>query len=63
MHMRAFKHRLILEKTLGIFSKSAAGGRLGELIPLAFVHVENLTCSVIRILYDTIQITRTIVLL
>lgn len=60
MHMRAFKHRLELEKTLGIFLKSAAGGRLGEPIRLCFC-----ACRKSDLLSDpyTIQITRIIVLL
>jgi hypothetical protein len=61
--MRVFKHRLMLEKDFGYFSKSAPGGVWENRYLFAFVHVENLTCSVIRILYDTIQIMRTIVLL
>ena len=30
MHTRAFKHRPMLEKTSGIFLKSAAGGEVGR---------------------------------
>ena len=62
MH-ETFKHRPMLEKTLGIFLKARPGGGWENRYLFAFVHVENLTCSVIRILYDTIQIMRTIVLL
>lgn len=58
MHMRAFKHRLMLEKTSGIFLKARPGGDWENRYLFAFVHVENLICSVIRILYDTIQIMR-----